>query len=592
MKKSGWRKFEKTIQELKPKEDIICLYVRFARQLPSNFHVDSMATVLCVAKQCNYLPYKFLNNVQTLLVCHSTSSYKLSFWFKASRDKKMIENKFVGLSLTMKLLKTTISKSCANLGKVGMCQKGARTPIDLQVPIGQNETLDAKIKAPIEFHKQKSLQVRLWQCINHRWLAFALVELLFNHDEFYNWTVKQCFLFSVQAFAACGASRYDFLDLLTGFCLRFTTQDEINANRNNLQKIWDCPSDFILHGNNYLREKSNTTRTKLIVECFTNLKQSLTRKTQYTRWLPFDLRLQMLRAYTFQFWLEKTANNSIKSAVTGTISPEARQTKCGKSKISVYEKAMIVKPPDPPPKKPRRLMNVNGMHSLINSRQNLLLPSLPNPKKCHEVSLMNTEGCCSLKTFTKSAWKSMNLMSKAQLDVLVSSHLIIKTDACIDIVARLSPFEVYSADNLKDYSHLRVHGSPGHVPYDMVGQVVLQVGSDLNQFIGTNGFSMFHVARDGSSFFKEHGHILPTIEDCSILCMTIAKFGSIDEKRSPGQYRVFIGNGGQNRPNGIPALLVDNGFEKNMRSDPDTDADSFFIRHWKQCCLDQVKCSP
>ena len=97
------------------------------------------------------------------------------------------------------------------------------------------------------------------------------------------------------------------------------------------------------------------------------MKQSLTWKTQYTHWLPFDLRLQMLRAYTFQFWLEKTANNSIKSAVTGTISPEARQTKCGKSKISVYEKATIVKPPDSPPKKPRRLMNVNGMHSLINS---------------------------------------------------------------------------------------------------------------------------------------------------------------------------------------------------------------------------------
>jgi len=70
----GLAEIEKTIRELKPKEDIICLYVRFARQLPSNFHVDSMATVLCVAKQCNYPPYKFLNDVQTLLVCHSSTS--------------------------------------------------------------------------------------------------------------------------------------------------------------------------------------------------------------------------------------------------------------------------------------------------------------------------------------------------------------------------------------------------------------------------------------------------------------------------------------------------------------------------------------
>ena len=163
-------------------------------------------------------------------VIQATCSYKLSFWFKAAKDEKKIENKFVGLSLTLKLLEATISKSCANLGKVGMRQKGPRAPMDIHVPIGQTEMLDSKLKAPIEFHKQKSLQVRLWQGINHRWLAFALVELLFKHDALYSWTVKQCFIFSIQIFAPCGPSRYDFLDPLAGFCMRFTNQDEINAN--------------------------------------------------------------------------------------------------------------------------------------------------------------------------------------------------------------------------------------------------------------------------------------------------------------------------------------------------------------------------
>ena len=184
--------------------------------------------------------------------------------------------------------------------------------VDLQVPIRKNETMDSKLKPPIEFHKQKSLQVRLWQCIYHCWLAIALVELLFNHEHFYNWTVKQCFVFSVQIFAPCGASCYNFLDPLAGFCMRYTNQDEIEANRKNLQKIWEAPSTFMHCGNNFLREKPVGTRTKLIVACFMDLKQLLSRKSQYNRWLPFNTRLQMLRAYTFQFWLEQTANLNIK----------------------------------------------------------------------------------------------------------------------------------------------------------------------------------------------------------------------------------------------------------------------------------------
>ena len=356
----GLAEIEKTIRELKPKEDIICLYVRFARQLPSNFHIDSMATVLCVAKQCNYPPYKFLNEVQTLLICHSTCGYKLSFWFKPGKDEKQIENKFLGLSLTLKLLEATISKSCANLGKVGMRQRGSRAPMEMQVPIGSKEMLQSKLKAPIEFHKQKSLQARLWQGINHRWLAFSLVELLFKHDDLYSWTVKQCFIFSVQIFAPCGPSRYDFLDPIAGFCMRFTNQEEINANRNLLQKIWDAPSTFMQNGNIFLREKSITAKTKLIVACFTDLKALLNRKTKYNRWQPFNTRLQMLRAYTFQFWLEQSANHDIKKAVLRAISPETQF--CHSAKVSQTNTNTRPMPVNQPPsKKARTSISVNGM---------------------------------------------------------------------------------------------------------------------------------------------------------------------------------------------------------------------------------------
>jgi hypothetical protein len=578
----GLAEIEKTIRELKPKEDIICLYVRFARQLPSNFHIDSMATVLCVAKQCNYSPYKFLNDVQTLLVCHSTCGYKLSFWFKPGKNEKQIENKFVGLSLTLKLLEATISKSCANLGKVGMRQKAARAPMDVQVPLGNKQSLYSKLKSPIEFHKQKSLQARLWQGINHRWLAFALVELLFKHDEFYSWTVKECFIFSIQIFAPCGPSRYDFLDPLAGFCMRFTNQVEINANRNSLQKIWELPSSFMQNGNVFLREKSIASKTKLIVACFNDLKELLHRKTQYNRWLPFNTRLQILRAYTFHFWLEQSANSGIKKAVLGAISPETQHSTSRKAVPSTITADGTKHNLDPPPKskKPRSLTKVNGMDSLMNSRQ-LLSPAVqPNHNKDREVPtahLQVQQHYDPLRDRKVSTWKSLRLMSREELDLLVASYLIIKTDRCIDILAKLSPFEVYSADRLRDYPHSRLYGKPDYIPTEKVGEVVLHVGTKTNEFIGTNGLNMFHVVRDGSSFFKEHGHVLPTIEDCAMLCHAVTQFGSIDDKRSPQQYRVFIGNGGQNRPNGVPATLVDNGFEKRLRSDPEIDADQILL---------------
>jgi hypothetical protein len=97
--------------------------------------------------------------------------------------------------------------------------------------------------------------------------------------------------------------------------MRFTKQDEINANRRQLQKIWENPSTFMQHGNIFLHEKSNAAKTKETHACFMDLKTLLSRKTQYNRRLPFNTRLYMLRASVFQFWLEKTANYSIKKAV-------------------------------------------------------------------------------------------------------------------------------------------------------------------------------------------------------------------------------------------------------------------------------------
>lgn len=50
----------KLIRAWEPQRDIICLYVRWARQLRRNFNLDSIATLLCLSRQCDYTPVNFL----------------------------------------------------------------------------------------------------------------------------------------------------------------------------------------------------------------------------------------------------------------------------------------------------------------------------------------------------------------------------------------------------------------------------------------------------------------------------------------------------------------------------------------------------
>ena len=164
-------KLKKTLADLQPMQDVICLYVRFARQLPSNFNTDAICSLLCISKQCNYKPYVFLTKVKTLEVRKTASKYGISFWFY-TRDTKdvdgvLLEQKFLGLKYTLKLLQSTISRSQAILGKVGMRQKAARQPIPTEIPMGDEEHMTATVSPVMEFHKHASLVSKLWLGITH-----------------------------------------------------------------------------------------------------------------------------------------------------------------------------------------------------------------------------------------------------------------------------------------------------------------------------------------------------------------------------------------------------------------------------------------
>eukprot|EP00428_Durinskia_dybowskii_P061804 CAMPEP_0170369556 /NCGR_PEP_ID=MMETSP0117_2-20130122/8045_1 /TAXON_ID=400756 /ORGANISM="Durinskia baltica, Strain CSIRO CS-38" /LENGTH=176 /DNA_ID=CAMNT_0010624281 /DNA_START=332 /DNA_END=862 /DNA_ORIENTATION=+ len=91
------------IQAWEPRRDIICLYVRWARQLRRNFNLDSIATLLCLSRQCNYTPIDFLCNVKTLSIYRNRKAiHRVTFLFDIANrkdiNKERLNKEFLGLS--------------------------------------------------------------------------------------------------------------------------------------------------------------------------------------------------------------------------------------------------------------------------------------------------------------------------------------------------------------------------------------------------------------------------------------------------------------------------------------------------------------
>jgi hypothetical protein len=61
-------------------------------------------------------------------------------------------------------------------------------------------------------------------------------------------------------------------------------------------------------------------------------------------------------------------------------------------------------------------------------------------------------------------WTSFRLVSSDELEQLVASYLIIRTQEFGDLLSKLSPLEVYSADSLGKHLHSRVSGPPSTDP--------------------------------------------------------------------------------------------------------------------------------
>ena len=598
------------IKAWEPRRDIVCLYVRWARQLRRNFNLDSIATLLCLSRQCDYTPVEFLRKVKTLSIHRNgKATYGVTFSFeipnrKDIKNRERLSKEFHGLSVTLALLQEQVTNSPSILGKTGMRQRGPRMVHQMNIPIARNQkTNDTTITAhpTVEFHTQNGLLNRIWKSISHRWLAMYITEHLFR-DVQGPWLYQDGMVYSFQAMAPCGPSRYDFLSPLAGYCLRFHNQDSILSNRNRLHEIWNDPASFISYGNTCLNQLSHDTKCRSISDCFNDLRSEIPvncKQISYNRDSTWNRRWIMLRAYTFQFWLESTSNSNLKETLTGPISTKLtikKKRKIMESHPSSKDQAplRLSTPTTTAALKPHRLPpSCNGLQSITSSRR------IPDKAKHNTPDVLNlaTNNTAGVDESTESApdnpalsitttpndfsftakpiqdidWSQLRLVSSDEMKQYVQSYLLIHRLDGVDVLAELSPFEVYSADHLHDLLHSRLSARSPFSPRAN-SHSTFHIHKETPCFIDKYSKS-YHVAREQSGYFVEHAYQLPSLEQVQLLCKAIVNHGSIDSKRAIGQYRLNFGNGGQHWVNGAPCKLHGLQFMESLKQNSNIDAD-------------------
>lgn len=593
------------IRQWEPKRDIICLYVRWARQLPKNFALDSIATLLCLADQCNYTPLDFLLKVKTLNVSRSNTSYgiSLSFDLKPTKDGEALSKQFLGLSVTLALLQANITNSNGILGKNKMRSKAPRLNQAMTVGLGATDDNQATFQATpqVEFHTGQALTNRLWRCIIHRWISLYILEHLFRPKAPSYWNHQDALIYSFQMFANAGRSRYDYLAPLAGLCLHYIDpKHDIESNRDQLHVIWQDPDKLVPHGNTFLTTITEKEKISIITSTFLDVARVCPKKCSYDpRHQPLEKRWLMLRAFVFHFWLDQTKNQRIRTNVISNLKPSnlsetdaahkkslktanAGNAPAGNSKPTIINATTVPTPQNihisPIINSARTAWTKNdliqgGLESLQSTRT--LLEQNPEPvMHCVGKPPTGREATEMIRQQPNdiSNFNDMSLAHPQTMRNHVSSYLIIHTEDGIDVVSKLAPIEVYSADNLYMRQHGRFTGDESFYPSNNIGDIILSVGANAKCFIDRNS-RYFHIAREGSSYLLQHGRLLPTMAQLKSVCMAVVTHGKHDMTRSSGQFRVNIGCGGQDRRDGAPCHLHDSGFQQHLEADPQFDSD-------------------
>ena len=587
---------EEMLQILKrwdPQTDIICLYVRWARQLPKNFHLDSIATLLCLSNQCDYTPIDFLTKVKTLHAIPSKNDYGFIIHYdsfgKMDSKGQQLNQRFKGLSLTLALLQANVTRSNGILGKTKMREKpGTRRPVTMQVHTGDSKTSSnvASFTAhpQIEFHTGKALANRMWRSVHHRWMALYVVEHLFRPKGANLWNNQAALEFSFQMFSGFGRTRYDYLDPLTGVSLYFVTQDnDIEPNRQKLDKVWSDAMLFVPFANSFLNSITETEKVRIMVEAFSQLDVKTQKRYTYQPYQSFEKRWLLLRCSIFQQWLARSRNNDIKFQIEVDLKKRSNGSEVQLSKSTKV--TATIKPNKPPATLPNKSVIPtttkttlsNGLHSLLSSQTNIVLEGSSmathvmdhklaeiQPATFEQSTLVDKKE----KFSEKAEWSTAKVLHPSVMDQLCSSYLIIHREDGVDVLSRLTPLEIYSADWLCKRKHGRFGGDANYYPSNLVGHgVSLNISPHVKSFLDISGSASYQVARAGSSYLNQHGLMLPNLQECIEICRAVFIYGKHDNSRSSGQFRVNVGCGGQDRREGIPCKIHDGGFKAALSAD-------------------------
>jgi hypothetical protein len=502
----GAEEITRTLRDLGPFDNIIYLYVRFAKQQPTcTFNSDSLCSLLCIAKQCNYKPHIFLTKVRSFQVRNNLSSkYGVKFNFVTRNNKDVdgveLTKKFLGLKYTLDHLQSTITKK-----SVAIKANTMESTISPATKSGGTTT---------------SLYMKQWVGIDHRWLAYHIVDHLFSRNKVFSWTSKQIFVFSIQVFVPCGRARSDFLNPLVGLCLQFKNHAAIDQSKDQLAAIQADSRLFFSFGNTCLRDQSGELQIRSIYQTFSNLNKIIQRKTSYDGF-PLESKWLLLQAYTYSLWLELSQNQSTKSRVLSMLhqgestdislvyteegSSTTSQSVPGDSSSPKKRAPLTPQPPG---------QNDGGLHFLLKSRPELTMPSqeIASPPIMNNVPqevFIAPDLFCDTMARSDVAWRNLRLLTTHELNKYFDSFLVIRRDDGVDIVSRLSAMEIYSADNLHKFPHARFNGCGGFFPRMKVGEVVFTIGNQIKEFIDATSKS-FHVARESSVFFSRSWEIGPT----------------------------------------------------------------------------------
>lgn len=181
------------------------------------------------------------------------------------------------MSVTITLLQEQVLGAPSILGVVGSQQrrKGPRGTCLIEIPSGEDkdgpQQAQLLTQPNIQLPSQSSVQNRIWNSINHRWLALYILEHLFRQAHV-PWNYSDALIYSFQMMASCGPSRFDFLSPLAGYCLIFHSQEPIDLRRDRLNEIWKDPSSFLAYGNTCISQLSIEARSRIIISCFQELR--------------------------------------------------------------------------------------------------------------------------------------------------------------------------------------------------------------------------------------------------------------------------------------------------------------------------------